>query len=201
MPIDRDYRAQSPLAQQEDLQELVTSIRASRPQEADYRRRTSRPDPATTSCAAKDGSRRSSRSAQAEIPAVVIDGFPRRLLRDEPGREFGPATALSLGTDAGDRRAAEARLLPWRRLQQRLTSARSTSPLSATCSNMARADCSTAVDSGVIPPTIAMEIARAMTARCSRPSLKRTSGRQSPGNQVLAIRRIIEQRSGSRASI
>jgi ParB family transcriptional regulator, chromosome partitioning protein len=52
----------------------------------------------------------------------------------------------------------------------------------------------TAVDRGVIPATIAMEIARASDTEVQAALTEAYERKAIPGNQVLAIRRIIEQR-------
>lgn len=52
----------------------------------------------------------------------------------------------------------------------------------------------TAVDRGVIPASIAMEIARASDSDVQRALTEAYEQKRLPGNQVLAIRRIIEQR-------
>ncbi|MEQ1756697.1 MAG: plasmid partitioning protein RepB C-terminal domain-containing protein [Vicinamibacterales bacterium] len=51
------------------------------------------------------------------------------------------------------------------------------------------------VDRGVIPPSIAMEIARAKDEDVQQALAEAYEKRTLPGNQVLAIRRIIEQRN------
>ena len=51
------------------------------------------------------------------------------------------------------------------------------------------------VDRGVIPPTIAMEIAKAKDEDVQRALAEAYENRALPGNQVLTIRRIIEQRN------
>jgi len=52
----------------------------------------------------------------------------------------------------------------------------------------------TAVDRGVVPATIAMEIARATDEDVQAALTDAYERKALPGNQVLAIRRIIEQR-------
>ncbi|WP_246722711.1 plasmid partitioning protein RepB C-terminal domain-containing protein [Aureimonas sp. OT7] len=52
-----------------------------------------------------------------------------------------------------------------------------------------------AVERGVIPHTIAVEIARANDAGVQRALTEAYEGKTLPGNQVLAIRRIVEERN------
>ena len=59
----------------------------------------------------------------------------------------------------------------------------------------------TAVDRGVIPATIAMEIARATDADVQAALTEAYERKALPGNQVLAIRRIIEQRRATGKAI
>src|SRR5437762_3494856 len=54
-----------------------------------------------------------------------------------------------------------------------------------------------AVDRGVIPPTVAMEIARAKDSDIQQALADAYERKALPGRQVLAIRRIIEQRTTS----
>jgi ParB family chromosome partitioning protein len=54
-----------------------------------------------------------------------------------------------------------------------------------------------AVDRGVIPPTVAMEIARAKDGEVQQALAEAYERKAIPGRQVLAIRRIIEQRASS----
>jgi ParB family chromosome partitioning protein len=54
-----------------------------------------------------------------------------------------------------------------------------------------------AVDRGVIPPTVAMEIARAKDTDIQQALAEAYERKALPGRQVLAIRRIIEQRATS----
>src|SRR5436853_485875 len=51
------------------------------------------------------------------------------------------------------------------------------------------------VERGVIPPSIAMEIARAQDADVQRALAEAYEEKKLPGNQVIAIRRIVEQRT------
>ena len=55
-----------------------------------------------------------------------------------------------------------------------------------------------AVERGVIPPTVAMEIARAKDGDVQQALAEAYERKSIPGRQVLAIRRIIEQRASSR---
>jgi ParB family chromosome partitioning protein len=55
----------------------------------------------------------------------------------------------------------------------------------------------TAVEKGVIPPTVAMEIARAKDGDVQQALAEAYERKAIPGRQVLAIRRIIEQRASS----
>jgi ParB family chromosome partitioning protein len=55
----------------------------------------------------------------------------------------------------------------------------------------------TAVDRGVVPATIAMEIAKAADADVQAALTEAYERKALPGNQVLAIRRIIEQRKST----
>lgn len=55
----------------------------------------------------------------------------------------------------------------------------------------------TAVERGVIPPTVAMEIARAKDTDIQEALADAYERKTLPGRQVLAIRRIIEQRTAS----
>lgn len=54
-----------------------------------------------------------------------------------------------------------------------------------------------AVERGVIPPTVAMEIARAKDGEVQQALAEAYERKSIPGRQVLAIRRIIEQRASS----
>ena len=54
-----------------------------------------------------------------------------------------------------------------------------------------------AVERGVIPPTVAMEIARAKDGEVQQALADAYERKSIPGRQVLAIRRIIEQRASS----
>lgn len=54
-----------------------------------------------------------------------------------------------------------------------------------------------AVERGVIPPTVAMEIARAKDSDVQQALAEAYERKAIPGRQVLAIRRIIEQRAAS----
>lgn len=54
-----------------------------------------------------------------------------------------------------------------------------------------------AVERGVIPPTVAMEIARAKDSEVQQALAEAYERKSIPGRQVLAIRRIIEQRASS----
>ena len=54
-----------------------------------------------------------------------------------------------------------------------------------------------AVEKGVIPPTVAMEIARAKDGEVQQALAEAYERKSIPGRQVLAIRRIIEQRASS----
>jgi ParB family chromosome partitioning protein len=54
-----------------------------------------------------------------------------------------------------------------------------------------------AVDRGMIPPTVAMEIARAKDGDVQQALAEAYERKAIPGRQVLAIRRIIEQRASS----
>jgi ParB family chromosome partitioning protein len=54
-----------------------------------------------------------------------------------------------------------------------------------------------AVERGVIPPTVAMEIARAKDGEVQQALAEAYERKAIPGRQVLAIRRIIEQRASS----
>jgi ParB family chromosome partitioning protein len=54
-----------------------------------------------------------------------------------------------------------------------------------------------AVERGVIPPTVAMEIARAKDGEVQQALAEAYEHKSIPGRQVLAIRRIIEQRASS----
>ena len=53
----------------------------------------------------------------------------------------------------------------------------------------------TGVDRGIIPPTVAMEIARAKDTDVQHALAEAYERKALPGNQVLAIRRILDQRS------
>lgn len=53
------------------------------------------------------------------------------------------------------------------------------------------------VDKGVIPPSIAMEIARAKEADVQKALADAYEQKTLPGNQIIAIRRIIEQRNAT----
>src|SRR6185436_13303916 len=53
----------------------------------------------------------------------------------------------------------------------------------------------TAVDRGMIPPTVAMEIAQAKDSDIQQALADAYERKALPGRQVLAIRRIIEQRA------
>ena len=55
----------------------------------------------------------------------------------------------------------------------------------------------TAVEKGVIPPTVAMEIAKAKDGEVQQALAEAYERKSIPGRQVLAIRRIIEQRASS----
>jgi ParB family chromosome partitioning protein len=59
----------------------------------------------------------------------------------------------------------------------------------------------TGVERGVIPPTVAMEIARAKDADMQHALAEAYERKALPGNQVLAIRRIIDQRNLTGKSI
>jgi ParB family transcriptional regulator, chromosome partitioning protein len=54
-----------------------------------------------------------------------------------------------------------------------------------------------AVERGIMPPSIAMEIARARDGEVQKALAKAYEEKIIPGNQVLAIRKIIEQRNAS----
>ena len=58
-----------------------------------------------------------------------------------------------------------------------------------------------AVERGVIPPTIAMEIAEAKDGDVQAALAQAYEQRSIPGNQVLAIRKIIDQRNASGKSV
>src|SRR5918993_2432816 len=58
-----------------------------------------------------------------------------------------------------------------------------------------------AVDRGLIPPTVAMEIARAKDGDVQQALAEAYERKAIPGRQVLAIRRIIEQRASSGKSV
>ncbi len=58
-----------------------------------------------------------------------------------------------------------------------------------------------AVDKGIIPHTVAMEIAKAKEGEVQTALLEAYEKRQLPGNQLLAIRRIIEIRNTSGKSL
>lgn len=51
------------------------------------------------------------------------------------------------------------------------------------------------VEKGIIPPTIAMEIARAKDADVQKALAEAYERKTIPGNQIIAIRRIVEQRN------
>ena len=53
----------------------------------------------------------------------------------------------------------------------------------------------TAVEKGIIPPSIAMEIARAKDADVQKALAEAYERKTIPGNQIIAIRRIVEQRN------
>lgn len=55
----------------------------------------------------------------------------------------------------------------------------------------------TGMERGIIPPTIAMEIARAKDGDVQNALTEAYENKSIPGNQVLAIRRIIDQRNAS----
>ena len=67
---------------------------------------------------------------------------------------------------------------------------------SAICSNMANNVCSP-LSKEVIPPTVAMEIARAKDGEVQQALAEAYERKSIPGRQVPAIRRIIEQRASS----
>lgn len=53
----------------------------------------------------------------------------------------------------------------------------------------------TAVERGILPPTVAMQIARAKDSDVQKALAEAYEQKKLPGNQILAIRRIIEMRS------
>jgi ParB family chromosome partitioning protein len=55
----------------------------------------------------------------------------------------------------------------------------------------------TGVEKGLIPPSIAMEIARAKDTEVQQALTEAYEKRTLPGNQVMAIRRIIDQRNST----
>ncbi|AYM80354.1 ParB N-terminal domain-containing protein [Agrobacterium tumefaciens] len=57
------------------------------------------------------------------------------------------------------------------------------------------------VEKGIIPPTIAMQIARAKDTEVQKALAEAYEQKVIPGNQVLAIRRIVDQRNASGKSV
>lgn len=133
---------------------------------------------------------------QAEIPAIVIDAveedcFVMSLVENLARRQHSP---LELVHAIG---ALHARGYSYSEIAAKVDF--SVEYVSAICLLLDNGEekLIAAVERGVIPHTIAMEIARAKDGEVQRALAEAYEEKTIPGNQVLAIRKIIDQRNTS----
>ncbi len=137
---------------------------------------------------------------QTEIPAIIVDVseedcFIMSLVENLARRQHTPIELMrTVGVlrDRGHSVAEVAKKVDM-----------STAYIHAICGLLERGEekLLSAVDRGVIPPSIAMQIAEAKDGDVQRALASAYEEKTIPGNQVLAIRKIIEQRSSSGKTI
>jgi ParB family chromosome partitioning protein len=133
---------------------------------------------------------------QTEIPAIVVeaseeDCYIMSLVENLARRQHSPLElvhAIGALVERGYSHAEIAEKVDF-----------STEYVAAICVLLERGEekLIAAVERGVIPHTIAMEIARAKEGEVQQALAQAYEERKIPGNQVLAIRQIIEQRNNS----
>ena len=137
---------------------------------------------------------------QEEIPAIVIDAseedcFVMSLVENLARRQHTP---LELVRSIG---ALRERGYSYQAIAGKVDL--SDTYVKAICGLLERGEekLINAVERGVIPPTIAMEIAEAKDGDVQAALAQAYEERSIPGNQVLAIRKIIDQRNASGKSV